>query len=107
MDSNGGAVHTNRLKVCSAGEVGENLLPKWRVGPAIKTFVHGLPGAECLWEVTPRSAIVENPKDAIEHEAGRAMAQGVAKGRQRCRGGSFAGDAVIACIVKELFENSP
>jgi len=25
MDSNGEAVHTNRLKVCSAGEVGENL----------------------------------------------------------------------------------
>jgi len=37
---------------------------------------------------------VENPKDAIEHEAGRAMAQSVAKGRQRCRGDSCASDAV-------------
>ena len=68
MDSNVGAVHTEELKVCLAGESGKNLLPKRRLGPAMKPFVHGLPGAEFFWEVTPRSATVENPKDAIEHE---------------------------------------
>lgn len=50
---------------------------------------------------------MEDPKDAIGHEAGRAMVQGVAKSSQRCRGGSCVGDAVIACIVKELFKKRP
>ena len=70
MNSNVRAIYTKGLKVCFAGKLGKNLLPKRRLGPAMETFVHGLPGAELLWEITPRSATMENPKDAIEHEAG-------------------------------------
>ena len=47
----------------------KDAVPQPAFAPAVEAAVDGLPGAEALGQVTPGSAGVQDPKDAVDHQA--------------------------------------
>jgi len=120
MNSNVGVIHTNRPKVCFTGEVGENLLPKWRLGQRYKRLYMVCQGPNSSgrsrqgappWRIQRmplsmrRASLDGLPRDSIRG--------GQTNGSRRCQRSSgilwrlMRRNAVIICIVKDLFRNRP
>ena len=75
MGTHDGAVDAEQIPVdtsvgLGAGlEVIEDAVPQAALAPAIEARVDGFPGSEKLRQVAPGGAGVEDPEDAVDHEA--------------------------------------
>ena len=68
MHSNHGAVDEHIFEIRVAGKRLEDGGPDFALLPAGKAFVHGIPGAELLRQITPRRTGAQDPQHGLHEQ---------------------------------------